>query len=447
MELVYSMTGNHLLKKVKVIPYGDTLYRFFSFASPADFNSGDYKKLFNQIDYTDNKPGKLYRISKAKMIFEDLNSADSATFEDAASAISAVPFRTEDLGLLQQALLKNYRDSVSEYYSAKRKIIDEIINLDDGTTLEFIRKNYPLLKGKDEKIKTDLLYLLVSLSTTESFDLFKQYALNNRPTQGDITILGYRLTDSTELTKKLFPDLLPLSSDTSWATLFTYALPKLIDSGYLTTEQLKPYYDNFYRLADLKIPQLVSDSSFNWDILSIAEVLGRIPNKESYERLYKLGKSNNFDLRIEAFVSLAMNEQDVPPTEWEIIASDKSFRLELYNRLLKIKKDNLFPAKYKNQKSLTESELYLIACDEDIPQSFEFIGERSFKFKGKTEKFLLFKAKYVYDDEVSEFLLFAGPYRKDLVTESPVATMVYDPFDAKKINEQVKEQLKYYEKE
>ena len=325
--------------------------------------------------------------------------------------------------------------------------MSKVVDLDDGSTIPFIKAQYGKLKGTKEEIRTSFLSLLIDLNTKESYDLFKQLALNDKPTKGDITDIGYSFIDSMNLTKTLFPDILALSNDTSWANLFTIALPSLLDSGDLKIEDLKPYFQNFYSLAEYKYKKVLVDSINDWETVRVCDLLGYLATKEAYQILYKFTKISPLDIKMEAMLALARNNQLVPGSDWEQVATDKLYRGELYNRLVKINKSSLFPAKYKNQKSLTESELYTIASDDDTPESFKFIGERSYKFKGKMEKFFLFKVKFVYDGEVSEYLLFAGPYGKTLVTESPVATMVSDEFDAKKIDEQVKESLKWYEKE
>ncbi len=447
VEMIVGMPDNHLIKKVKILPYGDSLIIIFGFASRADFNSPDYKKFFDQVKYSVEKSSDSYRISKAKALLNDLNSSDSATFTEASFAINSASFTKKDLPLLQQALLHRYQDSAYFYYTAKDRLMAKVVELDEGSTIKFVKEQYGRLKGTKEEIRTDLLSLLIDLNTKESFDLFKQLALTDKPAKGDITDIGYSFTDSLELTRGLFPDLLPLSSDTSWANLFTVALPDLLDSGYLKIEALKPFYPNFYNLAENKYKKLLRDSASDWDMVRLCNVLSYFSTPDAYQILNKFSKSADLDIKMESMLALARNNQPTSASDWEILAAKNLYRIDLYNRLVKINKASLFPPKYKNQKSFAESELYSIASDDDEPTSFQFVGERSFKFKGKMQKFLLFKAKFQYDDEVSELLLVAGPYGKELLTQSPVATMASDEYDPKKINEQVKDLLKWYEKE
>jgi hypothetical protein len=65
---------------------------------------------------------------------------------------------------------------------------------------------------------------------------------------------------------------------------------------------------------------------------------------------------------------------------------------------------------YATPQLLAESELYLLASDENEVKAITFVGTRMERYKGATSKFYLFKITIETDDGPAAFLGIAGPY-------------------------------------
>ena len=75
----------------------------------------------------------------AGLIFKDLMSSDSATFEHASDALDYHPFQKENLPQILAALEKDYSDDYSDYYTrTKNKLIDTVVELDTLSLVPFL---------------------------------------------------------------------------------------------------------------------------------------------------------------------------------------------------------------------------------------------------------------------------------------------------------------------
>jgi hypothetical protein len=113
-------------------------------------------------------------------------------------------------------------------------------------------------------------------------------------------------------------------------------------------------------------------------------------------------------------------------------------------------KQKLYPAKYATQLKIAESEIHILASDDDEPSSVTFIGERITMFMGKKQKFYLFKVSFEGEDYSSSYLGITGPYaltNQGIVTSSDASGCYWDEeYDKKKIEEHFMKHLSDTEK-
>ncbi|MES1214850.1 MAG: TraB/GumN family protein [Bacteroidota bacterium] len=444
--------GTHNLKKVRLLLNGDTLYYVFAHL-PADLlQSPDYTRLFNSIDITKKKPSGYHLANKTKQILRDMETGDPTSFEEAVDGLRDADFTRSDLPQLQKALLQPYRDYNSNMlYGAHGKLINKIVSIDDGTTLPYVKNNYASLKDSTEKLKYSFLYLLLKLKTKESYGLFEELIAQSLPSGGKIETLQYALTDSLELAASIFPDMLRLSTDTGFIKVLPFVANKLLDSGLVTTTSIEPYKKNFYALTEREIKRIKFEAQeYDYRATNLIKLLSHFKEPAAYQLLQQFLYLPAISTKKNAAIALVKNSQKTDPIELEKIAKDNYYRIQLYEELKEAKQEKLFPVKYYTQKLFAQSDVCQAASDDYDADSVIFIAEKTAMFRGKQEKFYLFKVVYNYEDEESEkYLGIAGPYAKvagKIITRSDAGGVFRDEaFDPKKINAQLKEYLKQME--
>lgn len=443
IEALVKMTDNNNLKKVRLFLNGDTVYTLISFIPTFHINETGHQKFFDDFRVDREEVSTIYN-NKAERLLTALRTTDSAAFEKASVVLPEVEFEKNDLPFLHRALLENYRDSGNNYgvHDRLRRIVEE---LENPATIDFIRDHYHELKGSKESLKYPLLQLLASFKTLDAYGLLKQLLLANLPESGTSRGLAYALWDSLKLTRTLYPEILRLSKDSSFRELLVMVTNAMIDSNLLDIKEVLPYKPIYMGQAVQALRSMSDSNAAWWQLTDIIYLTGRFNDPAANELLRKFLRVNYTGVKEAAVISLARNNQHIDPKEIEKLAGEKEERLGLYKALKVIRKEHLFPAKYSSQKSLAESELYLIASDESEIESMSFIGERVTDFMGKKQRFYLFRVSYSAEDASSAYLGIAGPYAlhsKESFTEGSASDIYWEEeFDKTAIEKQFRAHL------
>ena len=445
-EYLFESPASNNLKRVRIIPNGDSIYAIFSHLPRQLEKDANINRLYESFRFNREQTARPWLDNKAKQLLEALHATDSATAATAREALSDAPFTSDDLPLLYQALLYPYpgeeADNPLLYHNLTRAIAKE----KDSTTLSFIAAQYPLLNGEKESLKYRLLSILAQIQTTPSYTLLQKLLLQQAPKTGDPEIIKYQLTDSLALTAGLFPGLLPLSRDTLFIKIMPHLLIRLADSNRVSLDKVAPYKKDYYAFARRELNRVGTDA-WNDAWLYLVKLLGRFKEAEANALLQQFLRAHYTIIKEEAAMALIKNNSPVAPARLEKIAADKDFRIDFYEKLLECGKTKLFPAVYKTQKSFAEAELYSMAGENEYDSiGIRFIGERSAVFMGKKRLFYLFNLSYNNEDGEREARLsMAGPYTtgsSKLLTHSDASVIDWEEaYDPKKINERFKKLL------
>lgn len=457
MEWVIETPGQNNLKKVRQLLNGDTMYTLLSFIPSQYIDEKNLGQFFDDFRVVPEDRHFTLFTSKADRLLTDLQAADSVTFTKASDAFSASLFNTEDRPLLYQALLKEYIDDTTNiYYTSRDKILNALLKMTDSSTIRFVQEQYPLQSGKKERLKLVLLNLLAGYKTADSYAALKELLLHDIPAEKGNTELSYHFRDSLVLTRSLFPEILVLSNNPVFAERIIDISAELLDSNLISRDMLLPYRENFLHTADTTLASLkkkpadeYSGDTYWW----LLHLLQNFNDTAANRLLQQYLTLDEQTMKQEAALLLLKNKQPVNPKEIEKIAADKVYRRDLYDNLVKIGKQNLFPARYLTQQYLAESDMYIYASDEDEPEEVSFIGKREVIYKGEKKRFYLFRLKYEYgeEDETEQYLGIAGPYSMDLkkfeMDYEATGLFYKEQFDAKKTDQQFTAFLKMLEEE
>ena len=140
-------------------------------------------------------------------------------------------------------------------------------------------------------------------------------------------------------------------------------------------------------------------------------------------------------------IALLENNQPADPKTIYTLAITDEFRHNLYDDLKRIGKLKLFPAEFLSQKELAKSMLYVIANDEEQPESVTYVGEKTIMYDGKQQKFLLYRIAFTGPD-LPDYLGVAGPYstnQRDYESNHKVTGIHWDDvFVSTKLDEHFK---------
>lgn len=454
MEWVILMPDNNIRKKFRQVLNGDTLYSLVSFIPAQYIERSEPGQFFDAFRVSkENSDHSIFK-SKAALLFKDLQSADSAIFTKASDALSTAEFAKEDMGWLHQGLLNNYFDDTSDsYYKTRDRIISVLENMADSSTVEFVRLKYTMLPPEKELLKFDLLEVLARYKTDHSYTILKNLLISHTPRQKGDNDLSYHITDSLSLARKLFPEILKLSNNDLFAERIMSISRDLLDSNLISREMLLPYKANFLHTADTILATLKEEKEefYGYSQLDMLHLLAAFNDEASNQMLQQYLLLNSPTIKQETVVGLLKNNQTVSPSEIEKLAADKYYRRDLYDNLKEINKINFYPAKYSTQRQLSESDMYSAAYDEDEPSEMNYIGERTLVYKGKKQRFYLYKVVYSYENEegkteVNKYLGIAGPFAvdgKNLKIDNGITGLYYkEEFDPKKTDKQLNAYIK-----
>lgn len=450
MEALIQKRGSNTVKKVRMMVNKDSLYTIITFIPVTEVNRDDVQKFFDDFR-VDNEIQPTIYTSRSAELFRALQSQDSVVFERALELFTQVRFTKADLPVLQEALLHSYlKTESSAYYTVNRRIVNQMNDLADEGTVRFISDNYQKLSEEKEELKYDLLRVLAGLKTQSSYALLKNLLVNHTPLKGDPSGMSYSITDSMQLGRTLFPEILQLSNDSLFREVLVSTADKFVDSNFLSMNDLLPYRNQFVAQAKINFKKIKEDEDFWWNYYDWVPFIGKFNDHETNNLLRDLLGVKSASIRYQTVVALLKNDQSLNGSQIEGVAASNNYRKDLYEEMKKMNKLKLFPPRYATQLRIAESEIFQMASDEDEPSSVSFIEDRTAEYMGKKKKFFLFKVTFGEGAERYSYLGITGPYdldSKEVITSSEASGIHWEEeYDKGKVDLHFKAVLEQMEK-
>ncbi len=439
MEAVY-VTDGKIYNKRRVFVNADTIYTLNAFLPEDLYKSGSYAGFYEQFRFINPSNTTNIFTNKSRALIAALSSKDSSTLERAKIYLSNAPFGKEDLPHLHEALLKKY-DVQDDYYSINEKLVEIVSELEDPTTIEFIRENFT---KADPSTMHDLITILSGIYTEPSYQLQKELLLKHKITKGNTNYLSYNWKADLQLAKLLYPEILQLADDTLVGGEVILLTDHLLDSGILKLSDVKPYAQKIINFISKARDQSIYDQR------SYISILTHLGGSNAIALLKKIAAGTVGEIPLKAIVALHVLGQPVSPGLHEKYASFKEYRTDFYELMQEAGKLNLFPAKYKTQRSLAESDLFNQAYEDAYPDQIVFIGERKMEIDGKMKLFYLYRVLFIYDeDNKTTTLGVTGPYdpgSSKLIAKGEWTGIHDEPFELKKLDQQFRDYIEFVRK-
>jgi uncharacterized protein YbaP (TraB family) len=365
--------------------------------------------------------------NKLTDFFEDLFSKDSATHEQAQKSIPNIYFGEKGVPLIMSAI-NRLRATDKNYYDTKTKLIAELGYIKDTIKPVVVNHLSQLYTQTADTslFSKEIIQALARHKTAASFKLLKELLLQDPPIfedSYDYEGIFNNLSDTLQLAKTLYPDLLQLTSLDDYKDNIISLLVTLVDSGHVTAKDYDQYFSKLYFDAKIELKKLQGrdekrmeqESKERDDASSEVQTFSNYSseggNLEEYAVLLmpffdlypnvpkffdKLLQSKDDEVRMAAAVLLLRNKKNVPDSTLISFASKDKLRALFYNELKEIKRLDKFPAKYLNQQDMARSSM---------------IGQRSYDKIDSVV--LLSKQKIVCNDSTGHVYFYKYRIKKE----------------------------------
>jgi hypothetical protein len=440
--LLMNKTGKNK-RMIRLLLNGTKMYVLVNALPLAYADEPNRSRFFNEFRVSKEEKATGIFGNNAGPLFADLQSKDSATFQQAYKALNEVRFFEKDILLLLEKATVQYPLYENNYQSVNNKLIslaEKLLNdgdqpADRSQVAEFIRGIYAKDNKAVDSIRFSLLGMIAAGKTMQDFQLVKELlATKKHAADYNYSLFG-KLYDSLELTRALYPGLLNYINDTTMGLAVVSLTKTMIDSSRLSTEMLLPVKADLVKLAKKQL-KLVNRDDFGltYTIPDLLDLLGYLEQKDADDIIAGFLKAKNRWVKKSAAIALARNNRPVPASVWLAIAKDPEYRVDLYKELKKMQKENLFPSDYRTQVGLAEGYVFNAVFDEEEDATrpeLIFIKRVAYEYKGSKKLFYIFRANYDYET--------TAPADSNEIDEEPATTLtnesrftVAGPFDPDK---------------
>ncbi len=446
--------GDNLAKHVRLVLHGNELYELFGHFAIRDLPE-NYDRFFRDFRINGNKTSVKTWKGNAEALSDALKKADENTMTQVKAFWNHLSFTAADIPALRTMMLRIYPDFDSSYSNNLNGMIYIQLRQTDSnfSSVQYFSEQFASITEKDEYVKPMIIGYLSEAKTRESYAAIKQ-CLQKSPIRIKklLPYFSNRLYDSLELTATLYPELLEhANSEAIWHIVCGTAT-SLLDSGLITTQLIREKATAFCDVAARVLEEDAEDiEDGSYYYTDLIRLLGIVNTPESKNLLTRFSKLEGRYIRFNTL--LAMLACNMPPDSKTILtlATTDEYRHNLYDELKKLNKLSLFPKSYLSQQQLAQSRLYEFASDEDAPASIVPAGTKTMLYKGKQQKFYLFKVSYDEGPEAEYYLGVAGPYDTNAasMSSSHDVTGMYweEEFDVKNKDKQLEAYLKSLENE
>lgn len=398
------------IKRFRTLMNGDTVITLFSTGDLLTLRSPDLERFFREY-LPDNKqaPSTIFK-DKGEVFLEALDHDDTAVFDDAARITGELEFRKKDLPLLYKGLTKSWKRKdqyINHYFALK------IIEVKDPASVKFLQEMYNSQPADENLVRGEILWALVKWNTAETHRIATDYLLKGIPLSDRVYDILNSYSDSLELTVPHVKSLLPLLKDSLGRAFVIQLCNKLMAKKMMQKAVLDPYKDQLFSHTRefLDAPDFGSMESNYWYPSSMVQMLVYLNDPKAIPYLRQFLAKPIPMVKAHAALGLLNYKQSVPSEELLTAAADSRMRKYLYDSLVVLKKEALYPAEYLKQQLFSESELMdLTSTYNSKLMSIEFVAEKTEVYKDEAAKFFLFKMVFDVDGEQNAYLGISGPF-------------------------------------
>jgi len=397
---------------IKNIVKDGLLYEVKSKVDTIDSPSRFVTDFFQNFTPFDTVVGKSILTDKTTDFFNALRKNDSIV----SDGYSFIKFQKKHIDSL-----KYY---ISEFDFPKDKkhiqsfLIQKLAKLDDPQVNSFFKEFYTK-SYNNSNAQTKILTAITKKADEESVELLLELMSKDLPlvsNKFEIHKIFKPYMDSLPMAKKLYPEILDYSAIEEYKSPIFMMLANLKAKGFVKPKSYKKYRKQILNDAKIQLKRQLGQSSTSYNSRNYYDIppptktgssIGSTKVLEDYAvLLYPFIKEKDVkqffnrlllvkdsQVRTTYAALLAQNELTLPFGMLDSLASDINSRAFLFNKLKAIGKLSLFPNKYRNERSLAETNLFNFKRFDTKKDSLFFIEKRSLEYRDKAYTGYYFKTK------------------------------------------------------
>lgn len=424
LQCTYSLLDTNTNRKIKVLALqrSNMLYKVTTLIDNGATESSFTKDFFTSFRPVTEAGKPSVFTNKVTQLLNDLASKDSVIEKIAKEAITWINWTGADFPSIKKAF-ETVNPAGKDYLLTKTKFIQVVGAIKDSVN-ESERVNW--LAGiyntyaDTGTYQNAAIRSLASTKTKKSYTTLKEILVQSPAifdNTGDYLNLFRLLSDSLLLASQLYPDILQLTSFDDYKQPVINLLVKLVDSGHIQQDVYASQFSKLFFDAQIQLRKLqgINEREIMRSQADNERADAGFPNNQlmglpgnnlltgyltllmpyygqnvQVTRLFeKALQSSDLQVRMVVASLLAKNNKPVNDTVWVSIAANDQQRAPLFDRLEKIKRSDLFPAKYKTQEAMGKSLMTSNSRGFLKPVDIQVAGKKLVEIK-KTKGYIYF---------------------------------------------------------
>ncbi|WP_033962010.1 hypothetical protein [Psychroserpens jangbogonensis] len=391
------------------------VFSMSAYLSKNEMNSSLSDSIFSSYKTTKQVEPFDYYASKTDLILKDLKASDTLIYKNAIGAFDYYEFDEVDVSKLQNALFDTYLDTLKTQI-VKKRIVDELANINDSTTISALIKLYHQ-KTTNNSLKSSIITTIPHLKNTNRLEIYKELIFNSPPKSDEdynwSILKPFR--DSLDFAVVNYQKILELRDKEHFRDDVIGISTSLISEQPNHSQLVIRNYDTIleYALSDLKLYQDAKANSnpedYNYEYNSLMFSYLNFINKvkhsskisDVFTKAFIDDDSNNW-LQLLATTSRIANDQPLEKYYIERSLDSLYSRFEIIEAFHKKNQLNKVPKKYINPENFAKLSLYnYIGEDDGLPDEIKTLG----KIKKNNKTYYAFSFSYKESDGSSYFAL------------------------------------------
>lgn len=397
-------------KRVRVWIDRDRYFYQIAIVGKEELGSKAFNDYFTQTSYTPVKSTFELSKSKAKLIFDDLLSADTVIRKNAFDALGYYEFDQTELPLVYTALKKNYADD-SLKNSTRSKLLLSLPAIKDKTTLPFLKD---LFKAKNPDIIKAKVLAAAPIIDSTSYDWYLKNLVETplKIDDYDYWSLLAPLSDSLAYASKHLDEILPLLGNENYRTVVLHLF-----SDLLQDDKNK---DTYLPLVAARSEKILAKANSDIDGY-LAEKNARPSNVYPYLHILANLKPSKLT---DEFTNKVFKLDSVPYLHTEAVATRIRTGLKVDQQLLDAQLDSLdtryqimnafnlagklkeVPIKYRKHDAFAKLLVYNQVAEDYAPDEINLVGN----IIDDAGVYYVFEIVYTEDDEPKSYMAVCGAF-------------------------------------
>lgn len=438
-EIIVENRNSKDQKRYRILIDDGELFIFQSYLAKEELFDDQTNVFYTSLERTGASIKADLFSSKADKIIEDLQSADTTTYNEALGALSYYKFTTDELPYIYTGLQKNYTDDTVRY-GARYKLIQVLKDVHDEKTIEELLKLYKNLQGKD-LLKSLVLSTMPDVEPHKGYDIYFSLLTKDKPLQLKNNNNTFRpLFDSLKYTADHFKQIIPLISNAEYRNDVLSLSERLLevkDENYSKLIKNNFQLLSTYAYTDLDNFLSSKDSSkteWGTNIYKYLYLMSKVTNDPLIDKFtnYYIKNNPKGNYISTAVIARINNRLAINPILTSRLMDSIATRYDIMEAYTGQQQLYKIPLKYRSQDEFGRLCLYQYIGTDDYgsPENLKLLGS----IQNKGQVFYAYKFTLPEKEENVIYIGITGPCKPRATNLNFDKYNAYTEYEAKRAN-------------